>query len=179
VVLPLTPPVDAPAPVPHPGAPPPGTVLPPHYSRCYACGDEHPGGLHLSATVGSGVRVAARFTVTDLHQGAPGLAHGGLLAAAMDETLGYLLWLLGTPAVTARLEVDYRLPVPVGTELLLAAECLGVRGRKVWSRGTATLPNGRVAVRAEALFLAVGLEHFTRHGWGDRVPRGPDGNYNP
>ena len=59
------------------------------------------------------------FTVTEHHQGAPGLAHGGVVAAAMDEAMGFLLWLLKTLAVTARIEVDFRRPVPVGSTLEL------------------------------------------------------------
>lgn len=138
----------------------------PHYEECFACGTVRPGGLRMVLTVGAGLRVTAEFTVTDEHQGAPGLAHGGVLAAAFDETLGSLLWLLHTPAVTGRLETDYLRPVPVGSTLFLAAECTGVLGRKIYSRGIGRLdgPDGVLAVRAAALFVAVPLEHFTTHG---------------
>ena len=55
--------------------------------------------------------------VGDYHQGAPGLAHGGVIATAMDEAMGVLNRLLAVPVVTVHLEIDYRRPVPVGTTL--------------------------------------------------------------
>ena len=98
----------------HPDAPAPGTVLGQHYARCYGCGDEQEHGLHLKTTIGEEHTVYARFTVTDAHQGAPGLAHGGLLACEFDEALGATIGhLLRQPAVTGRLETDFVRPVPV------------------------------------------------------------------
>jgi acyl-coenzyme A thioesterase PaaI-like protein len=154
-----------------PDAPPPGTRLGPHYAECFACGDQ-PGGLHLSITVEDGVRTSARFLVGREHQGAPGLAHGGVLAAAFDEALGSLLWLLGRPAVTRRLDTEFLRPVPVGTTLCIAARCLGIDRRKIFSAAEGRLdgPDGPLAVRADALFIAVGLDHFRTHGWGFEAP---------
>jgi acyl-coenzyme A thioesterase PaaI-like protein len=96
--------------------------LPSHYDRCFGCGRDHPTGLHLEMWgLDDELRVRGSFTVTEHHQGAPGLAHGGVISAAVDEGMGYLLWLVGSPAVTARLEVDFRRPVPVGSRLELHA----------------------------------------------------------
>jgi len=64
------------------------------------------------------MNLTGQFVVTEKHQGAPGLAHGGLLARALDEALGKLMWLLRAPGVTARLETDFLKPVPMGTEHL-------------------------------------------------------------
>lgn len=132
--------------------------LPSHYHRCFGCGPEHPAGLHLTME-GAGQRVRGSFLVTEHHQGAPGLAHGGVVAAAVDEGMGFLLWLLRTPAVTAHLELDYRKPVPVGTRLELEAEVERVEGRKIHARLVGRV-DGEVAVEAKALYLMVGLEHF-------------------
>ena len=84
-------PPGTPAPSRHPDAPAPGTLLPPpppHSAFCYGCGDRNAAGLHVRVTAGEGVRVTAQFNVDELHEGAPGLAHGGVLAAALDEVLG-------------------------------------------------------------------------------------------
>jgi acyl-coenzyme A thioesterase PaaI-like protein len=164
------PPPGTEVPVPHADAPTQGTVLPPHYRDCFGCGDRHPTGLHLTVTVGEGVSVDAEFTVTTDHQGAPGLAHGGVLASAFDEALGYLLGVLRQPAVTGRLEVDYRRPVPVGSTLRIHAECVGVIGRKIYTRAVGEI-DGREAVRAQGLFIAVPMRHFTEYGWARRRER--------
>jgi acyl-coenzyme A thioesterase PaaI-like protein len=162
----LRPPADAVPPVRHPDAPAPGELLGAHYDQCFGCGDQQPHGLHVQARAGEGVSVVAEFTVRPVHQGAPGLAHGGVLASALDETLGSLSWLLRTIAVTGRLETDFVRPVPVGTVLHLEAEVRAVAGRKIYSTATGRIggPEGPVAVRADALFVEVKVEHFVDHG---------------
>lgn len=176
-----TPPPGAEPPVRAPEAPPPGTALGPHYAHCFGCGDAHPTGLHLQVTAGEGVSVQARFTVTDDHQGAPGLAHGGLLSVAFDEAMGFLLTLLRQPAVTGRLETDYLRPVPVGATLHIRAACVAVAGRKIYTVGEGRLdePEGKMAVRSTGLFVAVGLEHFTTHGRRSAQTWSRDATYNP
>ncbi|WP_405906264.1 MULTISPECIES: PaaI family thioesterase [unclassified Streptomyces] len=162
----LKPPADAVAPVRHPDAPPPGELLGAHYGQCFGCGEGQAHGLHLEARAGEGVRITAEFTVRAAHQGAPGLAHGGVLATALDESLGSLNWLLRTIAVTGRLETDFVRPVPVDTVLYLEAEVTAVAGRKIYSTATGRIggPEGPVAVRAEALFIEVKVDHFIDNG---------------
>ncbi|MFF0225029.1 PaaI family thioesterase [Streptomyces sp. NPDC004629] len=162
----LQPPADAVTPVRHPDAPAPGELLGSHYEQCFGCGHEQPHGLRLEARAGEGVTLTAEFTVQPAHQGSPGLAHGGVLATALDETLGSLNWLLRTIAVTGRLETDFVRPVPVGTTLHLAAEVTAVAGRKIYSSvvGRIAGPDGPVAVRADALFIEVKVDHFVDNG---------------
>lgn len=153
-------------PIRHPDAPAPGELLGAHYGGCFGCGDEQPHGLRLQVRAGEGVSVTAEFTVRPAHQGTPGLAHGGLLAAALDETLGSLSWIMRKLAVTGRLETDFVRPVPVGTTLYLEAEATAVAGRKIYSTATGRIggPDGPVAVRADALFIEVRVDHFVEHG---------------
>jgi len=163
------PPVRTEPPVRHPDAPPPGQPLGPHYAQCFACGEEQPTGLQMRTVAGEGMRGLATFTVTEAHQGAPGLAHGGLLACAFDEALGTVVgYLLRRPAVTGRLETDFVRPVPVGATLYIDAGLDGIAGRKVYVSATGRLDaeNGPIAVRARAVFVKVRLEHFTTHGTG-------------
>lgn len=157
-----TPPEGALIPARHPLAPATGTKVPSHYGHCFGCGELHPTGLHLVARVGEGATITAEFTVTENHQGAPGLAHGGLLSLAFDEALGKLMWLLRSPAVTARLETDFIRPVPLGTTLFITAEITGQINRKVYSAAIGRLgsPDGEIAVRAAALFVIVPMSHF-------------------
>ncbi len=162
----LTPPPGAVAPVRHPEAPASGQLIEPHYEHCFGCGPTQPHGLHLVARAGEGVEVFAEFTVGGAHQGGPGLAHGGVLVTALDESLGTLNWLLHTASVTARLETDFRRPVPVGSTLFIHARADAVRGRKIYcsAEGRLDAPDGPLAVAARALFLQVTLDHFTTHG---------------
>jgi acyl-coenzyme A thioesterase PaaI-like protein len=148
----------------YPDAPPPGTVIPTHFAGCFVCGGGE-GGLRMRMAVGEGARVLGEYDVPVHHQGAPGIAHGGVIAAAFDETLGMLQVFTGELAVTGRLTTTFRRPVPVGTLLCVEARLDGREGRKVWTSGTARLggADGPVAATAEALFVVVSPEHFARY----------------
>ena len=156
------PPEGAQVPARHLKAPPIGTKIPSHFGHCFGCGELHPTGLHLIAHAGEGADITAVFTVTENHQGAPGLAHGGLLSLAFDEALGKLMWLIRSPAVTARLETDFLKPVPIGTTLYITARITGRVNRKVYTaaEGRIGTPDGVIAVRAAALFVIVPMSHF-------------------
>jgi acyl-coenzyme A thioesterase PaaI-like protein len=126
----------------------------------------------MTVTAGEGLSVHGRFTVTDDHQGAPGLAHGGMLALAMDEVLGGLGWLLRTPMVTGRLQTEFVKPVPVGTTLEVDAVVDGVAGRRIYSHAVARdAISGVMMARAYAVFVAVPMEHFRDHGDAAEVDR--------
>lgn len=167
------PPADADPVERHPDAPPPGTALGVHYEECFGCGDVD-GGLRMRTTVGEGTTVVSQFVVSKEHQGAPGLAHGGLLACAFDEALGSATGnLLRIPAVTGHLETDFRKPVPVGSTLFIVARVDGRSGRKVYvsADGRLNAEDGPVAVEARGLFVTVGFEHFTTHGDPDAIEK--------
>jgi acyl-coenzyme A thioesterase PaaI-like protein len=181
-VPPKWPPVEVEVPARHPDAPAPGTKLGPHYAQCFGCGDEIDGGLRLRTETGDGATVIAQFTVTEAHQGAPGLAHGGLLACAFDEALGSTVGqLLRRPAVTGKLETDFLRPVPVGSTLHIVGRLDGLAGRKVYASADGRLdkPDGPVALRARALFVIVDFSHFVEHGSADPRDVHPDRDINP
>ncbi len=93
------------------------------------------------------------------HQGAPGIVHGGIVGAALDEACGLLATWYRFPAVTARSFVRYRRPVPINTELLLRARTESQSGRRLRVRGELLDGVEPLAV-ARAAFLHVPLEHF-------------------
>ena len=142
-----------------PEAPTPGTTLGQHYTRCYGCGSAQPAGLHMTFTVGDDVQVVSEFVVTEDHEGAPGLAHGGLLTAALDETQATLLWVLRMPAVTARLETDFLAPVPVGSIVRIEASCLGLSDRKIYTTAEGRLVAASGDTRRRAGHAIGGVVH--------------------
>ena len=95
------------------------------------------------------------------HEGAPGRAHGGLVAALIDETMGLVLGIIQTPAFTGRLTVTYRAPTPLGVELTGTARVVEQKGRKISM--TAEVHAGDTLIaEGEALFIAVAPEQFIR-----------------
>lgn len=135
-------------------------VIPPHHDpACWGCGSA-PAGIRLTQPLSEGLtEYATWFHFDERHQAAPGLVHGGLVAAALDEACGLLATWYRFPAVTARIFVGYRHPVPINTELLVRARFVSERGRRLHVDGELT--DGKdVLAEARAAFLHVPLEHF-------------------
>lgn len=176
------PPQDALLPERHASAPAPGERLPMHYAYCIGCGDQVPNGLRMTHVAGEGLQITSQFTVTEGHQGAPGLAHGGLLTLAFDEALGALNYLLRSPAVTARLDMEFLRPVPVGSVLEIESEITGVSGRKIYKAAVGKITGATEPVlRAKALFIEVPTSHFTTYGSPEvlaKLAANPDVAYN-
>jgi acyl-coenzyme A thioesterase PaaI-like protein len=136
------------------------TRVPPHHDpSCWGCG-ENAVGLALPVPEAEGLEEYEAYLAFDeRHQGGPGLVHGGLVSAALDEACGLLATWYRFPTVTARILVRYRHPVPINTELLLRAELEWARGRRIHVRGRLTDGDENLA-EARAAFLHVPLEHF-------------------
>jgi acyl-coenzyme A thioesterase PaaI-like protein len=89
-----------------------------------------------------------RLALTKEYQGYPGIAHGGIIATILDETMGRAM-LSDNPnrlLMTAKMEVRYRHPVPLDTEIVFRGTIIKDRGRLVQAEGQAILPDGTVAV---------------------------------
>lgn len=139
----------------------PGTELPAHQPNCFGCGHNNTAGLHLRC-VTTEEGVSGRVRLQDWHEGGPGVAHGGIVAAVLDDLLGFLMYDIGQPMVTARLEVDYRRPMPIGDELAVSGRITEKSDRKVWAEAEVNGPDGTALARARALFLRVDPSHFLR-----------------
>jgi acyl-coenzyme A thioesterase PaaI-like protein len=119
---------------------------------CFGCGDANPEGLRIEFQV-DGRRVSGEFEARRVHQGFPGLAHGGIAAAAIDEAMGWAMYAAGAWAMTARLEVKYRRPLPLGEPLLVTAEVVRDRGRWLEAEGELRVAGGPLIAEAKALFM--------------------------
>lgn len=88
---------------------------------CLICGLENPIGLHLHIYETEPGVVETTYTAPDHFQGYPGVLHGGIVAAIIDEISGRAH--MGSDLLnprfmfTAKLEVKYRKNVPIGKPL--------------------------------------------------------------
>ena len=89
--------------------------------RCFVCGVENPHGLKVTVEQAGDDRVTAEFIAEDRYRGWSDYLHGGVLTLIFDEMMGWLSHYLGHDAMTARLEVRYRKPVPLGSRLSFSA----------------------------------------------------------
>jgi acyl-coenzyme A thioesterase PaaI-like protein len=134
--------------------------IPPHHDpACWGCGD-NPNGIHLTLPTEEGARrYESQFRFDARHQAGPGLAHGGLVSAALDEACGLLATWHRFPCVTARIFVRYRLPVPINRDLVVRAWVTSTRGRRTHIDAQ-LLDRDEVLAEARSAFLHVPLEHF-------------------
>jgi acyl-coenzyme A thioesterase PaaI-like protein len=124
-----------------------------HHDLCFGCGQANLFGLQLEVSARQGGAVEGRFFVKQDHQGPPGYAHAGVLAAALEEAMALLIHAKGTHATTARLELELLQPARLGTfvgvratigaddgggELQLSARAHAEEGERTLARGRAT-----------------------------------------
>jgi uncharacterized protein (TIGR00369 family) len=94
----------------------------------------------------------ARMTLGDQQQGPPQHAHGGVLALLLDETMGAAVWVNGHAVLAVNLNINFRLPVPLGVPLEVRGRVDEVFRRKVTTTGEIVLPDGTVAVTGSGVF---------------------------
>lgn len=131
-----------------------------HTPYCWGCGPDAPEGLGLRPRL-DGTEPIADLEFDPRFEGGPGTVHGGAIAAFVDDLLGYVPVVYGAPGVTARLDTNYRKPVPLGVVVNGRAWLSKVDGDKMWAEGTIEA-HGDVYVEASALFIAISFEHYQR-----------------
>ncbi len=92
--------------------------------------------------------------------GPPSHAHGGSIAAVLDEAMGVAAWSSGYPSVAAHLEVDFRKMIPLGTDTWLEAWVEEARPRKVRTRGRLLDDEGKPFAEAVGLFVVLDPDRF-------------------
>ena len=129
-----------------------------HFPDCVVSGQANPMGVAIEARR-EGDDAVTRVVLGPAFEGAPGRAHGGIVAAIFDDTMGFVLSVLRVPAFTGRLTVSYDAPTPVGEEIEFRARLRERDGRKLLVEGEAYHASARIA-RADGLFIAIPPERF-------------------
>ena len=68
-------------------------------------------------------------------EGPPGNAHGGSMAAVLDEVLGLAAWAAGYPIVVGNLNVSFRNLLPLQKVVTVESRVVSAEGRKVTVHG--------------------------------------------
>jgi acyl-coenzyme A thioesterase PaaI-like protein len=106
-------------------------------------------------TIAKTGRRSARGEVTfgSAYEGPPGCVHGGFVAAAFDEVLGFVQSLGGSPGMTGTLTIRYRKPTPLHQRLHFDVELVRTEGRKIFTEGKVTAGE-TLCAEAEAIFVS-------------------------
>jgi acyl-coenzyme A thioesterase PaaI-like protein len=87
-------------------------------------------------------------------QGAPGIAHGGSMAALFDELMGVAVWSTGCMAFSTNLQVHFRKMLPIPNRYIGESRIERVEGRKVWTSARLRAISGEtIFAEAEGLYL--------------------------
>lgn len=144
----------------------------PNSKNCFVCGLENVSGLQLKFYETAQGEVVSDAIVDGRFEGFPGTVHGGIIATMLDEAAGRVA-MVGRPntfSVTARLEVRYRKPVPVGGNVRVIGRMVRRKGRLVSAHAELHLENGDVAAEAEVLLAdrevqGIDLARLPELGW--------------
>lgn len=144
----------------------------PNSDFCFICGRKNPHGLYLTFYDNGQDEVHTHYTVGNAYQGYPGIVHGGIVAAMLDEAVGRVA-MIGDHhhfMMSVRLEIKYRHPVPIETPLHIVGRVVRLRGRLGKAVGEVRLLDGTVAAEAAMTLANVPAEllkgvDFDSLGW--------------
>ena len=89
-------------------------------------------------------------------EGPPGAAHGGMIAAMLDQAMGVCVIAASGPCVTLHLECDYRKFLPSDSEVRVRCHVERSDGRKHWLVGEITSLDGEtVHATGKTLYLEI------------------------
>lgn len=124
-------------------------------------GIDNPMGINAKM-IRDGDEAVLRATLRSAHQGAPGRAHGGIVAALFDEAMGLVVSMMQVMAFTGWLKVTYRAGTPLHEELEIRARMTGREGRKISMAAELRDGGGQLLAEADALFIEVDVERFLK-----------------
>jgi acyl-coenzyme A thioesterase PaaI-like protein len=134
---------------------------------CFVCGRENNAGLHLTFYEDHEAKqLIAPLNIPEHFQGYPGIVHGGVVTAILDELSGRSInigmeeeqfW------VTAKLEMRFRQPTPTNTPLTAVGWVERQRQRTAEVAGEIRLPDGTVTAEIKALIICP--PEKTIQGW--------------
>ena len=123
--------------------------------KCFVCGAENPIGLNVDFSIDEqNNKAAVTVSIPELYQGWQGLVHGGIISALLDEAAIYACRPISMHGVTAGLNVRFRKPVSIDTELSVEAEVVRVK-RKVAEVSSLMLCNGEIMAEAEVKVILI------------------------
>jgi len=124
----------------------------PHH--CFACGSLSEHGLQLDLHV-DGERCWTELELADRFQGWDGIAHGGIVCTVLDEVMAWSLATSDNWGLTARMTVEFKRPVRLGSPIRAEGWITRHRRRLLDTAARLTdLETGELLATAEAIYVA-------------------------
>ena len=126
---------------------------------------ENPVGLHLHIYEIAPGEVVSSYSAPEHFQGYPGVLHGGIVAAIIDEISGRAL--IGSDLLnprfmfSAKMEVKYRKNVPIGKPLIGKAGKSRANSAEAWA-GIYDAETNELLAEGNTLLIDVPADQFDR-----------------
>jgi acyl-CoA hydrolase len=95
-------------------------------------------------------------------EGPPGHVHGGAQAALLDEGMGAAAWFAGHPVLAAKIEVNFKRPLPLGSIVFLRTEIERVEASKIHLRASLLTADGGLYTESIGLFIEIPFEELAK-----------------
>jgi len=126
-------------------------------NHCFGCGGANEFGMKLAFELDEDEkRCSGRFVLGARYGGGAGFAHGGVIAILLDEAMGKISKLTDERAVTAELNIEYRKPVPVDSEIAVSGWQEEQKGRNRFRVAEIHDAQGNLLARGRGRFVVVG-----------------------
>ena len=126
-------------------------------NHCFGCGGANEFGMKLAFELDEDEkRCSGRFVLGARYGGGAGFAHGGVIAILLDEAMGKISKLTDERAVTAELNIEYRKPVPVDSEIAVSGWQEDEKGRNRFRVGEIHDAQGNLLARGRGRFVVIG-----------------------
>jgi uncharacterized protein (TIGR00369 family) len=125
-----------------------------NYTMCFACGRDNPIGLKLKLQR-VGEAVMTEFTPEEHHQGWPGVVHGGIITAILDEAMSYVPLFQGLNCVTAKMEIRLHNAARVGQKLLVSSHITRKTRKLIEARAEMVLEDSTPIAEGKSIMYIV------------------------
>lgn len=125
-----------------------------HFDFSPLIGRSNPLSPPIAMSADADGRVTGRVTFGSAYEGPPGCVHGGYVAAAFDEVLGFAETFSNAPGMTGTLHVVYRTPTPLHVEVVFTAQITRIEGRKIYVSGELHAGE-RLCAACDAIFVSM------------------------
>src|SRR5947209_4268043 len=125
----------------------------PNSADCFVCGSENARGLHVRFDV-ENREVTARFVPGREHCGYSDRVHGGVMAALLDEAMGWAPSVIRHRfCVAAEINIRYLKPLPIGHPVTVIGRMTADRGRLWETAGEIRDEAGSVYARGSGKYV--------------------------
>jgi acyl-coenzyme A thioesterase PaaI-like protein len=124
-------------------------------TSCFVCGKENKDGLQLRIERDGEKGVKTEFVADHRYRGWANYLHGGVIGLIFDELLGWNARYLGYDAMTARMEVRYRRPIPLGSWVMFQGTVENETTKILEIRTRAYLEDGSLAAEGRGKMMII------------------------